>query len=79
MMNDECRNDSASVAYAMATVWATTISPAIDPRLGQNSEMGPTENTTVGNASAYDCWWLRVFNKELRIIYKLVWTDKLDT
>ena len=36
--NDEltkCRNDSASVAYATATVPTTMISPAIDPRLGQ--------------------------------------------
>ena len=29
--------------------------------------------------SAYDCWRLHVFNQELRIIYKPVCTDKLDT
>ena len=51
MMNDECRNGSMSVAYATATVRPTTISPAIDPRLGQRVKW----DTTVGNALAYDC------------------------
>ena len=50
-MNDVCRNDSASVAYATSTVRPTTILPAIDPRLGQRVKW----DTTVGNASAYDC------------------------
>ena len=33
-----------------------------DPDSDDDSEMGP-EDTTFADALAYDCWWLRVFNR----------------